>query len=404
MMRFFRGYAVIEITGANPARCLNRFSSAGIAFWNLEQPDALQLRCRIYRKDLARAKTAALRAMCTLELLREDGFPSRFGGLRRRPVLVLGVVLAFVLTMMAQKFIWIVRVEGCETISMQAVLHALAEEGVGFGSYGPDISSPHLRMRLQLRLPELQWAAANQEGGVLTVLVRERHDAFEQPVVTDPANVVASRAGIVTSVSSLRGTAAVEVGDAVGMGELLISGITTWERGSQLTRAAGEVYAQTSHQVQVKTPESCLEKCYTGEVSREVCLILGRNRRKIFGNSRISHSSCDKIVNRKVCTLPGGDTLPVIVEVTEYRYYETEAAPLREDCAQALLERFAIADVKAHMIAGTVGQTAFELTKEKGCYVLRGDLSCEEMISRTAPISLIGEDITNGEADQRGTN
>ena len=32
---FFRGYAIVELTGAEPERCLNRFAQRGIAFWDV---------------------------------------------------------------------------------------------------------------------------------------------------------------------------------------------------------------------------------------------------------------------------------------------------------------------------------------------------------------------------------
>ena len=399
MLRYVRGYAAIVITGASPERCLNRFSQVGIAFWELRREDELRLRCRIYRSDLAKAERAALRAMCTVTVEREYGLPVQTAGLRRRPLLVVGVLLAVALAVFAQNFVWVVRIEGNETVSEAALRHALAEEGIGFGTWAESIDSPLLRMRMQLRLPQLQWLAANRSGGVLTVLVAERSEPAALTERSGAANVVASRAGIITSLSALDGTAAVETGDAVESGQLLISGITTWENRSRITHAAGEVYALTSRQGRAVLPESYTEKRYTGETAREISLIFGRSRRKIFGNSRISTMNCDKMITRKVCTLPGGDTFPLTLEIVQYRYYETASAALDESYAQTLLEDFVLRDAKDHMIAGKILETAFQLTKENGCYVLLSELSCEEMISRTVPIFSLGEDEIIGEAD-----
>ena len=389
MMHFFKGYLMLRITGAEPVRCLNRFAEENIAFWAVEREDALHLRVRVYKKDAARAEKAALWSLCTAEALREGGLPVRLRPLKKRPVLILGMVLSVVLALFAQNFVWVLRIEGNSAVPTRTIRHALAEEGIGFGTWGPGISSPLLRMRMQLRLPELDWLAANRSGGVLTVLVEERQTADTEPKPTDPANVVAARAGIITSVSALNGMAAVKVGDAVLTGELLISGITTWETGSQLTRAVGEVYALTSRQICVILPQTRLEIRDTGTTERALYLVFGRNRRKIFGNSRISHTGCDKIVNREVCTLPGGDLLPISWELVEYRSCELIETELQEETAKQLLEAFALRYVRSRMIAGRVLQTSFELTKEQGCYVLTGELSCEEMISRTVPISLL---------------
>ncbi len=404
MTHFLRGYRGLRITGAEPVRCLNRFAEQALAFWRVRQPDPLHLELRIYPKDYSKAEQAALRAMCTVEPLDEGGLPSLIRPLKKRRILLIGVLLSALLALFLQNFIWVVRIEGNKTIPEQTIRHALTEEGVGFGSWGPGISGPLLRMRMQLRLPTIDWMAANRSGGVLTVIVEERQNADTAPKENGPANIVASRAGIIRSVSTLGGTAAVEVGDAVLTGQLLISGITTWESGSQLTRACGEVYALTCRQITVKMPQQRLEKQETGRTEHALYLIFGRNRRKIFGNSSISHTGCDKIVNREVCTLPGGDFLPLILEQVEYREYEIREAPIDERTAREALERFAVRTVRSQMIAGRVLQTHFELTKEQGCYVLRGELSCEEMISKTVPISILGEDEANGEIHQRGEN
>lgn len=404
MSRLFRGTVRVTITGAEPLRSLNSFSAAAITFWKAEQIDELHLRCMIFRRDLKAAERAALRAMCTLEAEAFFGFRARFYGLRRRPVLVIGVVLAVVLALFAQNIIWIVRVEGNTTLTEAQIVHALAEEGIGFGSWGFAADDELLRDRLQLRLPQLIWAGANRSGGVLTVLVSEREQAPVHVDWSGPANVCAARDGVVTSVSALNGKAAVQPGEAVLAGQLLISGITSWENRSQITHAAGEVYALTRRQIRVLSPTQCLEKRYTGEVTREVTLIVGRKRRKIFGNSRISAADCDKMVRTEVCTLPGGEETPLRLEIVTYRYYETVPVTPEPAQVQPRMEEAAAQLARRSMIAGAILNASYTMTKEEGCCVLEAELSCQEMISVTVPIRIIPEEAPLGEADQRGTD
>ena len=60
--------------------------------------------------------------------------------------------------------------------------------------------------------------------------------------------------------------------------------------------------------------------------------------------------------------------------------------------------------VRQSMVAGTILQEDYRLTKAAGGYVLSGALSCEEMIARTVPLPLMGEDGEIGTDDQRGAN
>ena len=404
MIRFLRGFVQLRITGATPERCLNRFAAEGIAFWRMERLDALQLRCRVYQKDLARAKRAAMRALCTAECEGTFGFRARYGSLKKRPLLLLGLLAAVLLALLAQNYVWVVRIEGNETLGSERLRRALIEEGVGFGTPSAEIDSLHLRYRMQLRLPELRWLAANRSGGVLTVLVTERKQTETTEEPQGIANVCAARDGVVTRIMTEKGTAAVMPGQAVTEGELLISGITCWDFTMQLAHAKGEVYALTARAYRTVLPATALEKRYTGETAREVTLIFGRNRRKISGNSRISTDSCDKMIVRKVCTLPGGDELPFAVEIVEYRYYETVPVTVSPKEAQALLEAFARRDASRRMVAGEIRQAEARVTKEKDCYLGDAILSCEELISVTVPVGSPGEDEALGEADQRGAD
>lgn len=404
MIKTLLGSLQIRLVGARPERALNCFAAAGIRFWDVRRIDAEHFRCKIYPTDAMEAEQAALLALCTLERELERGLPRRLRGLRKRPILVLGTVFAILFSLFAQNFIWVIRVQGNVDLSRRQILHALTEEGIGFGTWAPDIRSQKVRYWIQLRLPEVEWLAANRNGCILNVLVTEREAEPEEGKLIGPANLTASRAGIVTSVSALNGTAAVAPGDAVVAGELLISGITTWENRSQLTQAAGEVFALTDRQMTAVFPTDHQVKRYTGRVTHEITLVLGRNRIKIFGNSRIPGACCDKIIETRILTLPGGDELPVRLEVATLREYttETEELPLPE--AQQRLQGFVLAYCKHAMIAGTILETSFQIIQKDGCYLLYADLSCEEMISVAVPIRILSEEDTLGETDQCGEN
>ena len=404
MIRFLRDRVRVLITGAVPERCLNRFAAAGVAFRKPERVDELHFRCVLYQKDLKRAELAAARAMCTLTPEARFGIRVRFGGLLRRPVLVLGLLLAVVLTLLAQNYVWVVRIEGNELLSEAEIRRALTEEGIGFGTPGREIDSLLLRYRMQLRLPALRWLAANREGGVLTVQVAERKPSELTAAQTGAANLCAARDGVVTRILTENGEAKVAPGDAVRKGELLISGVLGWENRMQLVHAKGEVFALTRRVYRVKLPTETIEKREIGAQAREVSVLLGRKRIKIFGNSRISIDSCDKMVSRKTCVLPGGDALPLALEIVTFRFYETVPREIGEAEARAILEAFVLRDAARQMVAGTVRQAAHRLTKENGCWVLESELTCEEMISVTVPVRSLREDEVIGEADQRRTN
>lgn len=401
---FLRGYAIVELMGAEPERCLNRFAQRGIAFWNVEKPDELHLRCRVLLRDAAAAEQAAMRELCSLECVKQCGFRAVFYGVLGRPVLVAGLVLAVALTLFLQNYVWFLQVQGNETVPARQILRELEALGVHFGTKGADIDSQMLKNQMLNRIPALQWLAVNRSGGLVTVLVSEREpDAVSRDRRT-AANVVAKCDGVITSMSVLNGFAQVQSGDAVLAGQLLVSGVATWQTHTQVTRAMAEIYAMTLHDRQVTIPAEYTQKVYTGREHRHVTLILGRKRINLSGNSGIFSGTCDKMIDSRVLTLPGGYAFPLTVETEIVREYVPQPQKLPQSVAQTLLTEYIRSSVSRSMVAGTILQEDYRLTKAAGGYVLSAALCCEEMISRTEPLPLMGEDGEIGTDDQRGAN
>lgn len=396
MLRFLRGTAEIEVTGAADALCLNRWTAANLPFWDLHTQSELVFRCRVYESTLPTVRREAARAWCDVRVLRRRGLPPLLRSLRARPVLTAGLLLAVLLAYCLQSFVWFVRVEGNRRVGAEEILRALSEEGVSFGAWGPDLNSEDLKNRMLNRIPALSWLAVNREGGLVTVLVSER-EREEPPLETaGVTHIVAARPGIIREISVINGFTDKKPGDAVLTGDILISGIAEWTTHVQATRAMGEVYADTLRVSSLVCPASAWKKSYTGR--KEICrtLIVQRKRRKISGNSSIFGSSCDKMTEVSVWTLPGGYTLPVEMETVTLLEYTLEPLTLSREQAEALLRGESLRQVQAQMVAGRVeaGTTTVNISQDR-CFC-RAVWNCVELISRTVPAELFGEDETNG--------
>ena len=403
MIRRLRGSLELELYSASLEQCLNRWVQAEIPFWALRRQDALTARCRIYESDLNAARRQAARAQTTLRVLSCAGLPRLVRQLRHRPVLLLGVVLALVSALLLQNFVWFLRVQGNETVSTERILQALSEEGVRFGAWGPDLDSEDLKNRMLNRIPELRWLAVNREGGLVTVLTAERKLEGPTEDRSGITNVVASRPGIVRELHVTDGVAVVEPGDSVQAGDVLISGFAEWTTHVQAMHAAGEVTALTMRQLDVICPDTWMRKVYTGRTETCRSLIFQRKRRKISGNSSIFGGKCDRITETSVWTLPGGFSLPVFIETQILFEYALVPAELDVDSAGQTLCAEAERLVTEQMVAGEITRTSTQLIPKQDSYLLRGTFHCVEVISKTVPAALSGEE-EYGENDQRRTN
>ena len=90
---FLQGYVHAELRGASPEWALERLSNARVAFLRVQRIDDFTIALLILRKDVPKAMAAAQKAMCELAVVREMGFGKTFGGLWRRRLFALGLVL-----------------------------------------------------------------------------------------------------------------------------------------------------------------------------------------------------------------------------------------------------------------------------------------------------------------------
>ena len=92
LIRYLRGSVRFRLTGAAPEQCLNALAAARLEFWDIEREDALNLSLCVPAREAERLQRLALRCLCTAEVTERSGLRAQFGGLLRRPVLLLGLL------------------------------------------------------------------------------------------------------------------------------------------------------------------------------------------------------------------------------------------------------------------------------------------------------------------------
>ena len=207
LVAFFRGHCRLEITGVEPSRCLNRFLGCGVGFWDLATPDAYTLQCSILARDLDAAAQIARGCQCQARCLARHGFAHRYGGLVRRPMLLVSLALLLVGILVLPNFIWTLEVQGNVTVPTAQILQELDNIGVRFGTWGPGLSNREIKNKMLLRIPALQWLAVNCSGGKATVLVAERTESDRVISKREVTNLVAACDGVISQVQVYSGAA-----------------------------------------------------------------------------------------------------------------------------------------------------------------------------------------------------
>ena len=343
---FLKGWVRLRLTSADPASRLREFAGQG----NLEQIeylDDLTVEFRIAASDGAKLRISDGER---LEKIDAGGLPVFLRWLWSWRMVAATVVILGALTALIPTRVWFLEVRG-EGVPTALVLERAAECGVYFGAPRREIRSEQVKNHLLWAIPELRWAGVNTDGcrAVITVSCR---DPGETEPDERPGDIVAAVDGVVTEVTLEAGTARVKPGQAVQMGETLISGTTDLGHSIRVEQASGEVYGLTRRIYGLRLPAETRLRGENSRVVRKFSLRIGKKYVNFSNDSGILYGTCVKMRTVKYLTLPGGYKLPVALVTDTYLLAEIQTVS-REMDGEALL-REARRYARQQMTAGTI--------------------------------------------------
>ena len=339
-----RGSVLCEIRGAAPLRCLNALGEAGIEAKRAERADEFTLRLTLDERDYSAAAAIAARSQCELARISSRGGALLARRLRRRIALLTAAVVCFALLAAGSLFVWEIDISGCESVTEGEVRRALASAGVAEGSFWPAWDADAVKNHLLLEIPELAWAGVSVSGSRAEVRVRERIERPELASDGAPGSITAASSGIIERMEVYEGAPAVSVGDAVAVGETLVSGEMASAVGdTRYVRARASVTARTYVELTACAPLK-YGRLLEADTHSRWSLIIGSGRVNFFRGSSQTPPGCGKIIEEYPLAWEGVFRLPVTLvreTVIEYSAQEAEEDPalLEQRLAEALQSR-----------------------------------------------------------------
>lgn len=383
---------ICELTSADIPGALGAMNALGADLWDVVPTGEMTVRFLAEKGSIPQLRQVLERRGDRLRLLRRLGLGRKLKPWLRHPVLLAAIGLLLLLTAWLPSRILFVQVEGNDRVPSNLILERAEECGIGFWSLRSQVRSEQVKNALLEALPQLQWAGINTSGCVATITVRERSPEPDGEDMT-VSGIVASRDGIIVSCTVRRGTALCVPGQAVRAGEVLISGLTDCGLAIIADRAEGEIFAETTRNILVRTPESAVFRTGKGITTENFSLLIGKKRINFIGDSRILDTSCVKMYSEYYLTLPGGFQLPFGIAVETVTDYDT--ADTAVPGTAAVLEEYARGYLLSHM---TAGQILAERTEAVGTRLF-ADYICLEMIGQNQY-----EEITKEYGENYGEN
>lgn len=385
------GTATARVSG-DTARFMNIAVKTGLRPIRL-QKDGKDVLFTLYAKDYKKLHKIKQRTHARVKLAEKSGFPFRFRRMLRRPGLLLGTALGVALMLFLSGFYWEMTISGEDIPYAESEILAAAKRvGVYIGA--PRSTDTALAsVALLEELPELSWASFNTEGCTVQLELRTSVTKAEGAKHDGTGDIVASRAGLIHSITAQNGTVLVKVGSACAAGQVLVSGIT--QVGDPYdpeynpvrcfyTRARAEILAETQRTFTASCPLSTETVRETDlGTQRALCILGVRVPLSLSGapKGRTAYTRTPVVLQEH--------TLPLWVETV--RVYEEETVPVtftEEEAQRRALENL---HQLQKLALGEDGRVLTEnityQTKDGAVYVMSRCV-CLENIAQEAPLTL----------------
>ena len=156
------------------------------------------------------------------KITEKKGILSVFSPLKGRIGLYIGMIFMLVTLIYSSNIVWCINVEGNRKLTDDEIINELHNVGFDLGDYVPKIDYDKLQNKVLLNSDDLAWISININGNVANVKVKEKlHNEKENKKVLY-SNIVAKSDGYITSISVIDGKKAVNIGNVVKKGEILI--------------------------------------------------------------------------------------------------------------------------------------------------------------------------------------
>lgn len=246
LYRFFCGALRVEFFGVYPEKVLNLCAKNKITIWSARYVNQ-KICCKITVKDFLKLPNILRKSGIRVHILERFGFPFIIKKYNRRFGILVGAVIFFGFLYIMSGYVWIINVEGNNSVETKAIIAACEDLGVKIGVKKSSINAKADAQELLLKMDTLAWSSFNIEGCRVTVNVTEVKPKAEDNSI--PTNLISDCDGVITHIDVTAGNCLVKVGDVVKRGDLLVSGVVETESETRFVHSMGEITAITERAI-----------------------------------------------------------------------------------------------------------------------------------------------------------
>lgn len=251
IIRWFRGYIVFSLCGNYPERFINILNQNGTLYWDFF-PEKKGYTGKMNLYNYKNIRPYAKKSSVKLRCVKRVGLPFYIKRYRLRKGLFIGAAAALIIMYFLSGFIWDVKLNGVENISVSKIKTALDESGLKAGVLKSSLDLEAVERKLIFKIPEIRWIQINALNSIAEVEIKEE---IEKPKSKKkdkyPCNLIADSDGIITKTIVNGGTCEVKKGSAVMENQLLVNsvvqGTNEAENKQSFVHSDGKIFADVKY-------------------------------------------------------------------------------------------------------------------------------------------------------------
>lgn len=338
------GYVKIKVESVFIERFINICISKRIFIWDIQREKSSIMYANIGIKDFKRLKNVAKKTKSKVSIEGKYGIPFLLHRYRKRKNFFILCSIILISLVAMSRFVWNIEIEGLQTIPKEEFMQELNDYGLKIGTRKSLIDSNSIINKMRLTRDDISWMGIDIKGTNIIIKIKEKEKA---PIVinkSDYCNIVSNKTGLITKINVQDGTKAVEIGDMVKEGDVLVLGLLEGKFSGE-TR-----YVHAIADVDAKVWYSKKEKFYynqdirkeTGQIENKYSIKF--NNFKInFTKTLSKFQNYDTICKSKKILLFPNFYLPIeIVKKTNIEYKKISKTFTEEELIEIATEKLEI--------------------------------------------------------------
>lgn len=275
-LKLWNGYLLISVSGYSPERFMNLCSNKNILLWNIQKQNDFSYNMYISLKAFWKIRPVVRKTKTKVVIIERFGLPFFVQKMKYRYIFLFSFIIAFSAWFISSLFVWEIKIDGNLSITNEQITKFLETNSVYVGQMKNKIPLEELEQNFRQCFDAISWTSIQFSGTSLCIYLTEVNDISKLLSMdnnTKPclySDLISDHNGVVKNILVRNGEAAVEPGDEVSKGDVLVYGYAPIYnddltiRNYQYYQSDADVYIEFRDTYSKTLEEKYIKKRYTG--------------------------------------------------------------------------------------------------------------------------------------------